>query len=380
MQSLRCCEVKWISMKLIKWSACFFLLMACFSVSAKQLHVALLVPEFGSSQFWDSMLNPLIPAAEQLNIKLTFHHADFTDRFDYYPQAKALLEGENKPDFLIAAFRGASAKPLLELVEHARVPMITVSSGIPKNERAHIGYPQQNYKYWLAQVLADDESSGFIQTKKLLELAESKYGARGPEQKFRMVAIGGGLVLETSHQKDRGLKRAVETFKNLDLLQLVHADWNADITTRMTKQLYGRYEYIDLIWAANDDTALGAYHTAEKLVEHENMPLVAGIDWTKKGLISVTNSELAFSLGGNHMQAVWALVIVHDIAHGFSDIGFKQNTYRIPFIVADQNNIERINDYINNDRYKQSNYRQFSKLYNADITQYQFDLNKLIFK
>lgn len=363
----------------MKWSIYFCLLLTCFSLPAKQIHVALLVPEFGSSQFWDSMLNPLLPAAEQLDLKLTFHHADFTERFDYYPKAKELLKSDNKPDYLIAAFRGASAKPFLELVEQSKVPMITVSSGVPKHERSSVGYPQQHYKYWLAQVLADDEGSGFVQAKKLLELAESRKRTSAPDKKFRMAAIGGGLVLETSHQKDQGLERAVKYYQQLDLLQLVHADWNPVIAARMTEQLYNRYADIDLIWAANDDTAISAYQTAAKLVEPVDMPLVAGIDWTKGGLDSVANNELAFSLGGNHMQAVWALILIHDISHGYSDIGFEQNTYRIPFIIADESNVVEISRYINKG-YKQSNYRQFSKLYNADIKQYQFDLTKLIFK
>ncbi len=364
----------------MKWTVILCCVVACFSVSAKQIHVALLVPDFGTSPFWDSMLNPLLPAAKQLNVKLTFHHADFAERFDYYPKAKSLLESEDKPDYLIAAFRGASAKPLLELVEQHRVPMITISSGVPLKEREEVGYPQQNYKYWLAQVLADDESSGFLQARNLLNMAQAMNSHELPNKKYRMVAIGGGLVLETSHQKDRGLKRAEKLSPELELLQLVHADWNAALAARMTEQLYSRYGSIDLIWAANDDTALSAYQVASKLVTTDDMPLIAGIDWTKSGLDAVSEGKLAFSLGGNHMQAVWALILAHDIAHGYSDTGFEKNTYRIPFIMADKANIEVISDYMNNDGYKAANYKQFSKLYIPNAFQYRFELNRLVFK
>ncbi len=364
----------------MKWG--ILLICVCLSVcvQAKKLHVAFLVPELGTSAFWDRMLTPLPTVAEQFDIHITFHHADFRDRFDYYPQAKMLLEREEKPDFLIAALRGASAKPLLDLVELHQVPLVTISSGVPLREREFIGYPQQRYKYWRAQVLGDDEGAGFTLAQQLLVKANQFKQKQDEPKTFSMIAIGGDLVLETSHQKNRGLKQALKMFQEIELLQLVHADWNEYIAMRMTEQLHNRYGDIDLIWAANDDIALGAYQATLHFENHQNKPLIAGIDWTKRGLLAVTEGKLAFSLGGNHMQAVWALILVHDLAQGFDDTGFEYNTFRIPLLMADQGNVDIIRTYIESEGYKTVDFKQFSKRYNTGLQRYQFDLNTLIFE
>lgn len=359
---------------------CGLLSVTCM---ANQVHVAFLGPKLGENAFWDSMLKPLPTVAKQLGVRLTFHHADFNDRFDYYPKAQNLLTSNQKPDYLISAFRGASAKPLLELAEKYKTPLVTVSSGIPKQEKEMIGYPQQHYKYWLAQILADDEMSGYLQANQLLKIAQ-EIQSKNPERTvinrtFNMVAIGGGLVLETSQQKDAGLHRAATDSEKLKLLQLVHADWNFDRAMRMTSQLLQRYASVDLIWAANDDMARAAYRASRKLLGDVEIPLIAGIDWTSNGLNSVQKGELAFSLGGNHMQAVWALILVYDIAHGFKASVFENNTYRIPFLIADHKNIQQIKAYIDNDGFLQKDFRFFSKVFNKDLKQYDFNLEKLIF-
>ncbi|WP_286262860.1 ABC transporter substrate-binding protein [Thalassotalea atypica] len=366
---------------LSKWKWLLCCLLFSFSLSAKQIHVAFLGPSGTDNPFWSSMIAPLSTVAEQLDVHITFHHADFADRFDYYLQAQKLLSSANKPDYLISAFRGANAKPLLDLIEQFQVPTITISSGVPAFEKASIGAPQQKYKYWLAQVLADDESSGFMQAQLLVEKFKGSVSQEEQGQalqRYRMVALGGGLVLETSHQKDAGLRRAVLEYGELDLLQLVHADYNVETASRMTELLFNRYQNIDLIWTANDDTAIAAYEKCAQLLPASDFPLIAGIDWTKSGLLAVEEGKLAFTLGGNHMQAVWALILLHDIAHGYTDTGLENNTYRIQFSVADERNIKDVKEYILNNGWQHANFLQFSKVYNAKIKRYQFDLNVLI--
>ena len=361
----------------VRTSLFIFLLFASPWTYAKQIHVAFVGPALGSNPFWDSMIMPLQEVAEQLDVRITFHTADFDDRFDYFPKTQELLSSDQKPDYLISGFRGASAKPLLELVEQYQVPLVSISSGVPLKEIDKIGYPQQHYKYWLAQILADDESSGFLQAQLLREKAKSN-PILSQKKALRMAAIGGGLVLETSIQKDKGLLRAIDTYEDLEFLQLVHADWNTGIAARMTHGLFERYSTIDLIWNANDDMAIAAAKAVTIANKSRTPVLVAGIDWTQRGLLAIEKGELAFSLGGNHMQAVWALILIHDIAHGYNDLGFKNNSYRIPFLVADKTNVKRIRSYVEKDGFKSANYKQFSKHYNKQLKSYDFDLMKLI--
>lgn len=362
---------------MVRTSLFILLFLASQSAYAQKVHVAFVGPALGSNPFWDSMIMPLRVVADQLDVRITFHTADFDDRFDYFPKTKELLSSKDKPDYLISGFRGASAKPLLELVEQYQVPLVSISSGVPTKEIGEVGYPQQHYQYWLAQVLADDEKSGFLQAQLLREKARSN-PALSQKKRLRIAAIGGGLVLETSKQKDAGLLRAIEHYKDLELLQLVHADWNTGIAARMTHGLFERYSNIDLIWNANDDMAIAAAKAVTVANKLQTPVLVAGIDWTQQGLLAVQKGELAFSLGGNHMQAVWALLLIHDIAHGYTDTGFENNTYRIPFLIADIKNVARIRSYIENDGFKSADFKQFSKHYNKRLKAYDFDLMRLI--
>jgi len=353
-------------------------LLINFSISsvifAKQIHVAFLGPELGQSAYWDNVIAPLKTVAEQFDIKLTLHHANWNDRFDYYPKAKELFESEDKPDYLISTFRGASAKHFLELVELHQVPFISIVTGVPKFEQKKVGIPQQHYKYWLAQILADDFESGFLLTNALIERRKNK-----KKKDVRLIAVGGDPLLASSNSRDKGLYQAIEKSKNVELLQLVHSNWNAAITKRMVKQLMSRYQSSDILWAANDDIAIAAYQSLKSLnIDKSAMPIIGGVDWTIKGLEAIITDKIQLSVGGNHMHAVWALILLHDIAHGVKLPNYNDYTYKTPFAVADKTNAKKILAFLQLEQWREVDFTQFSKSYNAQVEEYDFNFIKLV--
>ena len=356
----------------------YFGLLINFSLTsaifAKQIHVAFLGPELGQSAYWDSVIAPLKTVAEQFDIKLTLHHANWNDRFDYYPKAKELFESEDKPDYLISTFRGASAKHFLELVESHQVPFISIVTGVPKFEQKKVGVPQQHYKYWLAQILADDFESGFLLTNALIARTKNN-----EEKGVSLIAVGGDQLLASSNSRDKGLYQAIERNKNVEFLQLVHSNWNVAITKRMIRQLMSRYQSSDIIWAANDDVAIAAYQSLKSLnVDKKNMPIIGGVDWTIKGLEAIVADKIQVSVGGNHMHGVWALILVNDIAHGLTLTNRKGYTYKTPFAVADKKNAGKILAFLKAEQWREVDFKQFSKFYNDQVEEYDFNFIKLV--
>jgi len=344
------------------------------AIFAKQIHVAFLGPELGQSAYWDSVMAPLKTVAKQFDIKLTLHHANWNDRFDYYPKAKELFESEDKPDYLISTFRGASAKHFLELVESHQVPFISIVTGVPKYEQRKVGMPQQHYKYWLAQILADDFESGSLLTNALIARTKTT-----EKNELRLIAVGGDPLLASSNSRDKGLYQAIEKNNNVDLLQLVHSDWNVNITKRMVKQLMSRYQSSDILWAANDDVAIAAYQSLKSLdYDKQGMPVIGGVDWTMNGLEAIIADEIQVSVGGNHMHAVWALISFKDIAHGLTLPNNNNYTYETPFAVADKNNAKKILAFLKNEQWREVDYRSLSKFYNDQIQEYDFNFIKLV--
>lgn len=320
---------------------------------------------------------PLPAVANQLNLNLTFHHPEYESRYNLIPITKALINSKNKPDFIISVFRGSSARPLLELIEKHKIPLITVSTGVPKFEQKQIGLPQQNFKYWLAQIISDDISSGGLVAKELV-LRKLKADIN---KKIKLLAIGGNKIFEASRLRDKGLLQEVSNNDNIEFLQLVHSDWDNNTTKRMTKQLINRHKNIDAIWTANVDIAFSAEQTLSNMPSLKNAPPIIGtVDWTQKGFSAIKENKILFSLGSNHFIGIWSLILYHDIAHGMAITPSDQTTFITSYILADKNNIEKIEPYLDADNWKHINIKGYSKIFNKQLNNYNFDFSLLLNK
>ena len=343
---------------------------------AKTAHVAYIGPAPETSSYWKNLLAPLPAVAQQLNLTISFHHPEHNNRFLIVPLAEALINSNNKPDYIISVFRNNNARPLLALVEKHKIPLITISTGVPRFEQKKIGAPQENYKYWFAQVLCDDFSSGKILAEKLIKHRKNKF----PDKQVKLAAIGGNHVFEASRLRDDGLKQALKTSTDVEFLQLVHSDWDEQTTKRMTKQLIKRHNKIDVIWAANIDIALTINKIYTEEMPAQNHPDIATVDWTKEGFAAIQQEKIVFSLGSNHFNAIWALILFHDITHGIPLSVSEPPTFITPYIFADKNNIAKIEPYLEEKYWQDVNIKIYSKVFNQQLKKYNFDFNLLLKK
>ena len=292
------------------------LLMAPFSYADpaedKNVSVMFLGPPFGESAFWDKLMAPMPLHARRLSIDFRFVFVPFDNRFDYLETAKKLISQSNRPDYLITMFRGATAIPLLELAEENHVNLITINSPIPPAESELIGQPGQRYSRWIGEIYYDDVDVGYQLADKLVKIGKQ----RVTNLPLTMVALAGDNVLQTSHHRHSGLVSRIDGDKDVEFLQRVTADWNRQKAAQLIQGLYERYPRIDLIWAANDDIALGAADGLAAMgVRPDSLsyPVIGGVDATVEGLAGIKAGRFAITFSGNEQQGVHALDYVSQL-------------------------------------------------------------------
>lgn len=345
------------------------------AAKTKPIHVAFVGPAANTSSYWQNVIAPMPAVAKQLNIHLTFHHPTYEQRFNLTPIIETILSADNKPDYLISVFRGTNAIELLTLIEKYKTPFISISAGAPLFQQNKIGKPQENFKYWLSQIVADDINSGQVMAAELFKQAREIR----PDQPVRLLAIGGNKIFEASRLRDIGLQQEIAKHPKLDFLQLVHTQWNTETAKTKTRKLLNRHKDIDVIWTANWDIAQAVY-TIVNNGSRSHLPIIGTVDWTNEAFTAINNNQLAFSLGSNHLHGLWALIIFHDLAQGHKPTSVKDKLINTPYIKVDKNNVTAVQPFLVAEYWQNIDIKIYSKVFNKNLKDYNFDFNQLLIK
>ena len=375
------CLKKNLMRSLSKYTAkSFILLFLCcltFNLHARTapIHVAFVGPAPSTSSYWKNTMIPMAEAARQLNIKITFHHPSYEQRFNLTPLIEKVLSAKQKPDYLISVFRDINAIKLLTIVEKYRTPFISISTSVSRIEQSKTGKPQQYFKYWLAQITADDISSGRLMAAELYQTSKQVT----PEAKVNLLAIGGNKIFEASRLRDLGLQQEVENHQDLAFLQLVHTDWQIDTAKNKSEKLFNRHKKIDAIWTANADIALAVVDVLQQATGIKP-PLIGTVDWTKKAFDAIDKNHLSFSLGSNHLHGLWALIMFHDLAHGYQLSAESDQNITTKYLKADKENLTEIRPFLTPSHWKKVDITQYSKVFNQTLKTYDFDFSHMLDK
>ncbi len=349
---------------------CFFFISAA---NAKPVSVAFFTDKQGTSPYWDGVLSPVSEVARQLDLDLRIYHTDKYATNRDYEKVEALLKSADKPDFLITGFFSSSSLPLLELIEKYRVPFISIATGVPAFERQKIRKPKQRYKYWLAHVTSDDFSSGQMLMENLARIARERFA----KEKINVLAIGSDNVLETSAARQDGLMSVVAKDKNLSMLRHVYSHWRVDKAQELTRKVLSYAKSVDIIWAINDEIALGAYNgvldTSDIITM---MPIIGGVDATIEGLKAIKEGRLDFSLGGNNMYGAWALIMVYDFVHGVK-LSQGERSIKTPYFYVDKSNASNLLHFLENELWHRVDFKRFSRYEYPTMGAYDFDAKKI---
>ncbi|NVK24088.1 MAG: ABC transporter substrate-binding protein [Gammaproteobacteria bacterium] len=354
---------------------CILLLLVSNSLLAqgpkRLMNVAYVGHTKGENAFWDNLVAPMPEVAKQLGINLSVYYADYNNRFSYFDEVTKIVNSDTPPDFLISPFRAASSKPLLNLLEKKQIPFISIVNEIPRSERAKVGLPQANYKFWKAQITSDDTASGEMLAQALRAIALKKTAQRP----LKLVALAGGRVMESSLERNDGLQKALAQYNDLYYQQSVFTDWNPGKAYRMCTELYHRHGKADIVWAANDDIAITAAQCLRDLLDDDvNNVTIGGVDATIKGVQAVINEQIDITLGGNQMHGAWALIVAFDI---YNQKAQHANSLESPFFIVDKKNAPSLLRLLKGD-WHQVNFKAMSKTYNPQLSHYDFNLSHLL--
>ncbi|MBD1388630.1 substrate-binding domain-containing protein [Neiella sp. HB171785] len=360
----------WIAIGLAIWAL-------ALPAWAKPINVLYMPP--GTSGYWHDTTIPMPAVAEQLGINLTIMPIKTKD-FDYEQSIIEQVTGPNKPDWLIWSQRRLATEQILDVLEQQQIKSIDITSGLFEQVKARIGYPQQRYQQWMAEVVSDEYSGGRSLVNDLIQLKTDQFKA-DQQQVLRLVGLAGSKRVAATLLKTSAMRSTAEQEKLVELLQVVFINnWGRVDSQRKVQQLFSRYQSIDLFWAANTAIALGAVDQIHAMnFEPDDKPLIASFGWNQDVFQAITNEDIAFSLGGNQFIGAWSLVVLYDMANGYelADIA-ENNIVQIPFFKATKQNIDDIMPFFQQAAWKQVDIKQFSRKHNPDIQQYNFDFSQLI--
>jgi ABC-type sugar transport system substrate-binding protein len=328
----------------------------------------------GPANPWRGLvLDAMRAAARDLGIDLSIHSSGHWPG-EILEQARQVMTGPGKPDYVILSMHRGVGSRLLELSQRNRVPVFVINSGLIPGDTARFGGPRGHFPHWLGQMRPDEEHAGQLLARFLLEAATR---GRPPGAPVGLVGLEGQFGDAAALGRTVGLHQAMAEWDGAALLQGVSASWDEDVALRKTRLLLRRYPELQVIWAANDNMARAALHAVEDAGRHPGQDVwVGGMDWTPGALEAVREGLLVTTLGGHFLEGAWALVLLHDYHQGrdFASEGLDWRTTMAP---VSRDNVDTVLRFLGEGDWEAIDFRAFSKAANPALTHYDFSLRAL---
>ncbi len=112
------------------------------------------------------------------------------------------------------------------------------------------------------------------------------------------IAVIEGLREPTSRLRVEGFQLAIAKHPDLQIIEVVSADWKGSTAKQVTARLLKEYSDLDAIFAVSDTMALGAVEAIKAKKKLGNL-FVVGLDGTKDALESIKAGQLTATLDTN---------------------------------------------------------------------------------
>lgn len=203
----------------------------------------------------------------------------------------------------------------------------------------------------LYYVGADARQSGVMQGEIAAEMIQNDHTIdRNRDGKIQYVVLEG----EPGHQDAIvRTESSVDTLKangvELEKISCQIANWNRAQAQNRMEQMIGQYgSQIELVFANNDDMALGAIDAYDRLdVTESALPVFFGIDGTDVGLQAVVDGKLSGTVYNDkegQAKAIAQLAVAIVSGQGLNEISFENGKYiYLPYFKI---TAENVGDYI----------------------------------
>ena len=165
-----------------------------------------------------------------------------------------------------------------KLAEKAGVKVFTFNTEVPTEARETLGLPRETLQNWIGHLVPDNVASGRQMAAMLTEQA-AQMGLTEGDAPPPIIALSGTLDSSAAKDRNLGLMQAAQDHQ-IDLRQLIYANWSRDLAEEKTRVLMKRYPDIVAVWSASDGMAAGAIAAAKQAgrVPGKDV-LIGGFDW-----------------------------------------------------------------------------------------------------
>ncbi|BCS97201.1 sugar ABC transporter substrate-binding protein [Desulfoluna limicola] len=313
--------------------------------------------------------------AEDLDMELEVVTSD-RDHFLTVQQAKEIVSRKNPPDYIITGNEKSNAGQIIRISDEAGIKIFLISNGFvfPKDIEAY-GRPREKYKHWIGEMIPNNFSAGYQMGKVLINKALA-LNLTAQDGKIHIAAIAGAFGTHASVERVRGLQTVVGEFSDkVKLLQVFPGDWTSERAEKVGRGLFRRYKEVQIIWGANDTTAIGAMNAAISIGKTPGKDvLFGGCGWYAPAIQKIQEGTLTTSVGGHFMDGGWAMVLLNDYHHGKD---FISDPIETDMFLLDKSNIEKHSIVFVKQQWSKIDFKKFSKVHNPSLKRYDFSLEAI---
>lgn len=131
---------------------------------------------------------------------------------------------------------------------------------------------------------------------------------QSPSQNFEIIHTQGQLTHTGAQGRARGFHKVIERYPGITVLDETPGDWDADKTSKLWDTLLERYPNVRAGFCHNDDMALAALRSVQKVGKQEQV-IIGGIDGMQPACAAVERGDLVATAinptGRIHGGAIW---------------------------------------------------------------------------
>lgn len=340
---------------------------------ANAASVVFLNPGKSDEPFWRSYAQFMEAAARDLDMQLTVLYGE-RDVQRILSQAREVLQGEQRPDYLVFVNEYYSGPEILRLSRESGVKLFTVNSTLTHDQQQLVGGTRENYPNWIGSLVANDEEAGYLMARSLIE-QQRRLQPDGP---IELLAFSGFKQTPSAQQREDGLQKALRENPDVRLRQLVYSEWSHERAYQQASLLFARYPDVRLVWSANDEMAFGAMRAAQELGREPGRDLLlSALNNSEEVLRARLDGRISALASGHFTLGGWAMVMLHDYDKGydFAERGGKDQQADI-FILLDKPQAQRLLSLVREPGYRVS-FRDFSAANQPQMEAYRFSLEAI---
>jgi len=253
--------------------------------------------------WYESMDMHIKYSARDLNMDVEHFFAG-DDRTKISANVIAKIKKGDKPDYLVFSNQIGMGVGLLMICEDLDIKCFMHGSPLIEEDVEEYGGPRQRFQNWIGQIIPDDEQAGYDLANALIAQARGIKKENNDNTPIRVIGITGTYSTPASVNRTNGLLRAVASYQDVELLQIVSARWVREVAANKFELLTARYGGSDVVWLANNEMALGVLERAQSLAD---IPKIGGFDWVPPAIDALQLGSLSTAIGGHEIDIAYVL-------------------------------------------------------------------------